>query len=146
MRAGAAGPLGVPPSPASLSSVAVSLSPVTAITPTVIAPIPSVPQPYPVMSSSLHFTSLTFAASVAPQLITSLSSNSTPLFYSQASAMHPSPVVALLHPGVILSPACDPFRQALVQRVRAGQLVEMRDLADNIASLSPLSSLQGVVT
>ena len=83
--------------------------------------IPSVSQPYPMMSASLHPTSLTFAASVAPQLITSLSSNSPPLFYSQASAMHPSPVVALSHPGLILSPACDPFPQALVQRVRSEQ-------------------------
>ena len=147
MRGGAAGPLGVPPSPASLSSVAVSLSPITAIIPTVFAPIPSVPQPYLVMSSLLHSTSLTFAASVAPQLITSLSSNSPPLFHSQASAMHPSPVVALLHPGLILSPACDPFPQELVQRVRAGQFVEMQDLlADNISLLSQLSSLQGVGT
>ena len=129
VRAGAAGPLGVLPSPATLSSVAVSLSPITVTTPTVVALIPSVPQPYPVMSSSLHPTSLTFAASVAPQLITSLCSNSPPLFYSQASAMHPSPVVALSHPGLILvlSPACDSFPQALVQRVQAGQFVEMRD-------------------
>ena len=129
VRAGAAGPLGVLPSPATLSSVAVSLSPITVTTPTVVAPIPSVPQPYPVMSSSLHPTSLTFAASVAPQLITSLCSNSPPLFYSQASAMHPSLVVALSHPGLILvlSPACDSFPQALVQRVQAGQFVEMRD-------------------
>ena len=94
------------------------------------------------MSASLDPTSLTFAASVAPQLITSLSSNSPPLFYSQASAMHPSPVVALSHPGLILSPTCDPFPQALVQRVRAGQFVGMQDLADNIGLLSQLSSLK----
>ena len=61
--------------------------------------------------------------------------------------MYPSPVVALSHPGLILSSACDPFPQALVQRVRAEQFVEMRDLlADNIALLSQLSWLQGVGT
>ena len=61
--------------------------------------------------------------------------------------MHPPPVVTLSHPGLILSPACDPFPQALVQRIRAGQFVEMRDfLADNTALLSQLSSLQGVGT
>ena len=90
------------------------------------------------MSASLHPSSLTFAASVAPQLITSLSSNSPPLLYSQASAMHPSPVVALSHPGLILSPACDPFPQALVQNCsvfRGGGLPSSRLLHHHVRSI-----------
>ena len=48
--------------------------------------------------------------------------------------------------GLILSPAADPIPQNLVQRIQSGQFVEMRDLlADNIALLNQLSSLQGTV-
>ena len=53
----------------------------------------------------------------------------------------------LARPGLILSPALDPFPQPLIQRVQSGQFIEMRDLlADNIALLSKLSSLHGVGT
>ena len=45
VRTGTAGPLSVLPSPASLSSVAVSLSPITVTTPTVIAPFHLCPSP-----------------------------------------------------------------------------------------------------
>ena len=47
-------------------------------------------------------------------------------------------------PGMILSPAADPFPKSLVQRLQSGQFVEMRDmLADNIALLIQVSSLHG---
>ena len=47
---------------------------------------------------------------------------------------------------MILSPAADPIPQNLVVRIQSGQFVEMRDLlADNIALLSQLSSLQGTL-
>ena len=48
-------------------------------------------------------------------------------------------------PGLVLSPASDPFPRNLVQRVQAGLFVEMRDLlADNIALLSQLLSLHNL--
>ena len=47
-------------------------------------------------------------------------------------------------PGLSLSPAAEPVPSHLVQRIRTGSFVEMRDLlADNIALQSQLSSLQG---
>ena len=49
-------------------------------------------------------------------------------------------------PGLILSPACDPIPQSIVQRVQSGQFIEMRDLlADNIALMGQLSSLHGTL-
>ena len=45
-------------------------------------------------------------------------------------------------PGVILSPATEPFPQRLVDRVRTGQFVEMRDLlTDNISLLQQLETI-----
>ncbi len=47
-------------------------------------------------------------------------------------------------PGLSLSPASEPIPINLVQRVRTGQFVEMRDLmSDNIALINQLSSIQG---
>ena len=54
---------------------------------------------------------------------------------------------SLSPPGMILSPAADPIPHTLVQRIQSGQFVEMRDLlADNIALLNQLASLQGTVS
>ena len=48
---------------------------------------------------------------------------------------------------MILSPAADPIPHTLVQRIRLGQFVEIRVLlADNIALLNQLTSLQGAVS
>ena len=48
---------------------------------------------------------------------------------------------------MILSPAADPIPYSIVQRIQSGHFVEMHDLlADNIALLNQLSSLQGTVT
>ena len=47
-------------------------------------------------------------------------------------------------PGLILSPAADPIPSNMVQRIRTGQFVEMRDLlADNISLLHQVSAFQG---
>ena len=48
-------------------------------------------------------------------------------------------------PGLILSPACDPIPQSIVQRVQSGQFVEMRDLLADIALMGQLSSLHGTL-
>ena len=50
------------------------------------------------------------------------------------------------HGGMILSLAADPIPYSIVQQIQSGHFVEMRDLlADNIALLNQLSSLQGTV-
>lgn len=68
---------------------------------------------------------------------------SLPLHYSNSLITDPA---ASSMPGLILSPACDPFPRTLVNRVQSGHFVEMRDLlADNIALVSQLSSLHGTV-
>lgn len=47
-------------------------------------------------------------------------------------------------PGVSLSPATEPFPQKLVDRVRSGRYVDMRDLlADNIALLQQMETFSG---
>ena len=78
------------------------------------------------------------------QSILPLASNaSLPVQYTNILITDPA---SSSRPGLILSPACDPFPQTLVNRVQAGQFVEMRDLlADNIALMSQLSSLHGTV-
>ena len=46
--------------------------------------------------------------------------------------------------GLMLSPATEPLPRKIVDKIRAGQFVEMRELlADNIALLSHLDSIQG---
>ena len=49
--------------------------------------------------------------------------------------------------GMILSPAAAPIPSRLLQRIRAGEFVEMRDLlADNVSLHHQLEDLQGVMT
>ena len=65
----------------------------------------------------------------------------------QVPVLVTAPPNYLSRPGLILSPASDPFPQPLVQKVQSGQFVEMRDLlADNVTFLSQLSLLHGVGT
>lgn len=46
--------------------------------------------------------------------------------------------------GLILSPAAEPFPQKLVDKVKSGQFVEMRELlADNISLIQQLEDIQG---
>ena len=46
--------------------------------------------------------------------------------------------------GLILSPAAEPFPHKLVDKVKSGQFVEMRELlADNIALVQQLENIQG---
>ena len=46
--------------------------------------------------------------------------------------------------GLILSPAAEPFPQKLVDKVKSGQFVEMRELlSDNIALMQQLEDIQG---
>lgn len=53
-------------------------------------------------------------------------------------------IAPLLTPGLSLSPASEPFPAKLVERVRSGQFVEMRDLlTDNIALLQQLEVFRG---
>ena len=64
----------------------------------------------------------------------------TPVSFSQAFT--PSP-----RSGRILSPAADPIPYRLVQRIRSGEFVEMRNLlADNIALHDQLEDLHGHTT
>ncbi len=115
--------------------------------------------------------SLPVSTGGSPSVVPSLSiNNSEPTVSSAGSGCHPSvlpqpattlsALQALLQvstgitpltlpqsqPGMILSPAADPIPHSLVQRIKNGQFVEMRDLlADNIALLNQLSSLNGLV-
>ena len=57
------------------------------------------------------------------------------------------PTTGYLPRGLILSPASDPIPSRLVQRIRSGEFVEMRDLlADNVALHTQLEDLHGVVS
>ena len=48
------------------------------------------------------------------------------------------------NPGLVLSPAAEPFPRKLVEKVNSGQFVEMRELlADNIALLYQLEAIHG---
>ena len=48
------------------------------------------------------------------------------------------------HAGMVLSPAAEPYSRKLVEKVRSGQFIEMRELlADNIALIHQLESIQG---
>jgi hypothetical protein len=52
---------------------------------------------------------------------------------------HPLPTA-----GLVLSPAAEPFPRKLVDKVKSGQFVEMRELlADNISLLNQLETIQG---
>ena len=58
------------------------------------------------------------------------------------------PLPQLPHPlptaGLVLSPAAEPFPRKLVDKVKSGQFVEMRELlADNISLLNQLETIQG---
>ena len=60
-----------------------------------------------------------------------------------ASAEVPSTSASLL-PAVSLSPATEPFPRKLVEKIQAGQFVEMKELlSDNIALLQQLDVFQG---
>ena len=115
--------------------------------------------------------SLPVSTGGSPSVVSSLGNgNSEPTVSSAGSSCHPSvlpqpattlsALQALLQastgispltlpqsqPGMILSPAADPIPHTLVQRIQNGQFVEMRDLlADNIALLNQLSSLNGLI-
>ena len=66
-----------------------------------------------------------------------------PLAVSNADGMMPHSSA----PGVILSPAAEPFPQKLVDRVRSGLFVEMRDLlSDNISLLQQLEMVNSQCT
>ena len=130
------GSLGDLPPPSSLVSVAVSAISSSLATVSVAS------------SSSLPLSShpsVTGSAVANGSLSSSLplAQVSLPLHSSNAFFTDPS---SSSMPGLILSPACDPFPRTLVTRVQAGHFVEMRDLlADNIALMSQLSSLHGTV-
>ncbi len=118
VRTGMASCLGSLPPPSSLVSLAVS----TGVTgPTLPGSIPSV-SGHPIPSSQSRY-----------------SSGWTP-------SDHTSVMSPLSRPGLILSPASDPVPHSLVQRIQAGQFIDMRELlTDNIALLNQLSTLQPTI-
>ena len=119
------GLLGALPPPVSLTSLAVSFATTPSLvvnSSSTLVPHPSAPPPITSAAVPLH--------QHQPFSITHPSIS--PFLSSQSS------------PGMILSPACDPFPQSLVGRIQSGQFVDMRDLlADNIALINQLSSLHG---
>lgn len=57
------------------------------------------------------------------------------------------PPAGPVQPGLVLSPAAEPFPQKLVDRVRAGNFMEMRELlADNMSLLGQLEAVPGLST
>ena len=116
----------------------------------------SLPPPTSLSSVPLFVSSMaTPCFSVASTPTTSISGlTQSPQLHLSSSTANPSTVVpsptpynSMAQPGLILSPAADPIPQNLVQRIQSGQFVEMRDLlADNIALLNQLSSLQGALS
>ena len=83
---------------------------------------------------------------MVPKLITCTSEGTPPAASGYGNRLHFPPLPAS-HPGLSLSPASDPIPHLLVQRIQAGQLVEMRDLlVDNIALINQLTSLNSTVS
>ena len=90
-----------------------------------------------------------------PHLLTSvalLAGNQAAPLYSAPNNLLPQTPAAQLasgsqtphSTGLILSPASEPFPQRLVDKVKSGQFVEMRELlGDNIALLQQLEDIQG---
>ena len=120
---GVRGSLSALPPPASLTSLAVSATPTPSWAFNPAPTLGTLPAPSPLASSTVpSHQHHPFNDTLPP----------TPFLSSQSS------------PGMILSPACDPFPESLVRRIQSGQFVDMRDLlADNIALISQLSSLHG---
>ena len=83
---------------------------------------------------------------MVPKLITCTSEGTPPAASGYGNRLHFPPLPAS-YPGLSLSPASDPIPHLLVQRIQAGQLVEMRDLlVDNIALINQLTSLNGTIS
>ena len=127
-HAGANGLLRLLPPPSSLASVAVSS--VTSSLSTVVSSSSLIPR----TSGSALSTGLLSAT--LPHAQTTSLSQLPPVLVSPE-------LLSCSRPGLILSPARDPIPQSLVQRDQSGEFLDMRDLlADNIALMSQLSSLQ----
>ena len=108
-RLAADGGLGALPGPSSLTSVQVGLG--------------------------MTNQTLSTARTLASPVLASPSMSLHPLAVSNADGMMPHSSA----PGVILSPAAEPFPQKQVDRVRSSLFVEMRDLlSDNISLLQQL--------
>ena len=126
MYLGTGGPLGALPAPASLTSMAVSP---TSVTSWAFNPAPAhgiLPAPLPLVLPAIPSQQHQPFSHVLPL---------TPKFRPSQSS-----------PGIILSPACDPFPETLVRCIQSGQFVDMQDLlAENIALVNQLSSLHGRV-
>ena len=90
-------------------------------------------------------SALTSVAATRDVDIPTWSSTGVPVIPPAQSSGQPLPPPSLLLPhGMILSPAADPIPYQLVQRIRAGEFVEMRDLlADNISLYNQLEDLHG---
>ena len=111
------------------------------------AALGALPPPHLLTSVSLA------AASQTASPITTPAQNHSTASSGAATTTTPLPVNPPLpqlpqtssNAGVILSPAAEPFPRKLVDKVKSGQFVEMRELlADNITLLSQLEAIQGV--
>ena len=100
----------------------------------------------PVSSNCTVTTTTTLANSFQPPTYTQAGGGAILPVSGQVNfTQYPS--LPASHPGLSLSPAADPIPHLLVQRIQAGQFVEMRDLlADNIALINQLTSLHGIVS
>ena len=112
----------------------------------------SLPQPMSIVSIPLHSSagSAALSAGSATPLVSWSSGSplsagmSLPQSSSLLGAAEASPHLSPNQPGLCLSPAVQTFPQRLVDRIRAGHFVEMRELlADNILLLQELKSLPG---
>ena len=95
------------------------------------------------MSSALRETVTTWTTTSPIPLVRPPATTSAAATYGLAPA-HSSGVMAATHPGLVLSPAAEPLPNKLVEKMRAGHFIEMKELlADNIALINHLESVQG---
>ena len=87
-------------------------------------------------------TAPSFSSPTHPQPLFPVTTGTPPSLANPLPSSHstvPSP-----HAGMVLSPAAEPFPRKLVEKVRSGQFIEMRELlADNIGLIYQLESIQG---
>ena len=98
----------------------------------------------PVSTGINSTTFTTWATGSLPTTSTGVGTPISALGYGHHPLVPPLPAS---HPGLSLSPASDPIPHLLVQRIQAGQFIEMRDLlVDNIGLINQLTSLHGTVS
>lgn len=106
------------------------------------APLGTLPPPHLLTSVSLA------AGSQATTPFTTLAQHQSGIVGNSTSTDPPPTLAQLSQPalnsGLVLSPAAEPFPRKLVDKVKSGQFVEMRELlADNISLVHQLEAIQG---